>query len=198
MKKILTLLLCLVMAFSFAACTDNSNQSANEGQQEELTYTIDEEATTLTIMGVGHDPVVYTADDLKEMGTHTITYSGRNKKVENARQFETFTGVELNLVLQEAGYDPEDAVLKIICADGYTREYEVEDLYGLYSFQDNESDEYIEVIPMIAITDAYTEYPSPFKLVYGQEDYDTYTNATQDFNTQGWATYIQCIQVTYE
>lgn len=200
MKKILSILLVIVMAFSMAACADNDVQSRSEQDKQKMEYTTDVNATTLTIMGTNHETVVFDAADLENMGTITVTYSGRNKVVQNARQFESFTGVPLDTVFNEAGFSVENATMKVICSDGYTREYDVEDLFGLYAFADNESDDKTEVVPIIAIVDASenSEYPAPFRLVYGQEDYDTYTNETQDYNTQGWASYIQCIQVSYE
>lgn len=200
MKKILSVLLVIVMAFSMAACADNDVQSGDEQDNRQMEYTTDVNATTLTIMGTNNETVVFDASDLENMGTITVTYSGRNKVVQNARQFETFTGVPLETVFDEAGFPVENATMKVICSDGYTREYDVEDLFGLYAFTDNESDDKTEVVPIIAIVDAGedSEYPAPFRLVYGQEDYDTYTNETQDYNTQGWASYIQCIQVSYE
>lgn len=200
MKKIWTILLALVMAFSVAACADDDAQSGAEQDNQEMKYTADVNATTLTIMGANHETVVFEVSDLESMGMITATYSGRNKAVQNARQFESFTGVPLDIVLEAAGFSIEDATMKVICSDGYTREYDVEDLFGLYAYANNESDDKAEVIPIIAIIDASedSEYPAPFRLIYGQEDYDTYTNETQDYNTQGWASYIQCIQISYE
>ena len=199
MKRIWTLLLCIMIMFSLAAFTGCGQESDESTEDTALEYTIDKQAVTLTIMSAGKEDVVYTAEDLQQMGLTENTYSGRSKKVQNARQFATYSGVDVNTLLQNAGYDTENIVIKVICSDGYTREYDVaDDLYGKYTFSDNETDNKTEVIPMIAVVqaDESSEYPAPFKLVYGQEDYDT--NDSQDFNMQGWASYIQCIQVSYD
>lgn len=199
MKKLLTILLAFIMIFSFAACggSDAQEPADASGVQE---YVVDENAETLTVAGAGHEAVVFAAEDLEKLGTVTLDYSGRNKEVQNARQFFTYTGVELNKVLEAAGFETDDAIIKVTCSDGYTREYEVEDLYGLYTFESNENDNKTEVVPIIAIQENMTEkgmeYPSPFKLVYGQADYDT--QDAQDFNMQGWMTFIQYIEVSYE
>lgn len=197
MKKIWTLLLCAVMVFSLAVFT--GCQQGDSGSSSDMSeYSVDEQAVTLTVMGADHEDVVYSKEDITKLGLTENTYSGRSKKVQNARQFLTFSGIDVNTLLENAGYKTEGAVIKVICSDGYVREYDVEDdLYGKYTFSDNETDNKTEVIPMIAVVeeDSESEYPSPFKLVYGQEDYDT--NESQDFNMQGWASYIQCIQVSY-
>ncbi|MDO4545919.1 MAG: molybdopterin-dependent oxidoreductase, partial [Bacillota bacterium] len=181
MKKTLVLLLCIIMAFAFAACGGSEEEAADADQG----YTVDAEATTLTIAGNDQEEVVYTAEDLQAMDTVTNTYSGRNKKVENARQFETYTGVEVNELLKDAGFDPEGAILTVTCSDGYTKDYAVADLYGLYAFTDNETDNKAEVVPIFAVIEpeADAEFPSPFRLIFGQADYDN--NEQQDFNMQG-------------
>lgn len=198
MKKLCLLLICTLVICCFTACGDSQNQETSAADVP--AYTVDEQATTLTIAGAGHDTAVYTAEELEDLGTVTLTYSGRNKKVQNARQFKTFTGVELSKVLEEAGFASDDAILKITCSDGYTREYEVDDLYELYTFESNENDNKTEIVPMIAIQEGMNEkgveYPSPFKLVYGQADYDT--SESMDFNMQGWATFVQYIEVSYD
>ena len=189
MKKRIVLLLSLIMLMLFAGC----------GAKEELPeYEIDPAATTLTVVTAGKDPVILTAEDVEAMGVMTNDYSGRNKTVKNARVFSTYKGVDLRTFLEEAGFKSKDAIIKVVCGDGYTREYEVDDLYGLYSFESNNNNDCKEVNPMIAFKEREDgdDYPSPFKLVYGQKDYDT--NDTQDFNMQGWATYIQYIEVSYE
>ena len=137
---------------------------------------------------------------LKKLGTEKNTYSGRNKKVQNARIFEEYEGVDLKTLMKDAGVKTDGASFKVVCSDGYTREYYVDELYGKYAFEDNDSDKKKEVDPVIAVVeqDEDSEYPSPFKLVYGQADYDTYTNDSQDYNVQGWGSYIQYIEVSYK
>lgn len=196
MKKIIALLLTVIMIIAMTAC---GSQEPDEGEaaKDTMEYTVDEQAVELTIMGEGNDDVVYTADDFEKMGLTENAYSGRNKKVLDARQFMTFEGIEVNELLKAAGYETEGAKLTVICSDGYTKEYDVaKDLYGKYTFADNETDNKTEVVPMIAlVNDEEAEYPAPFKLVFGQADYDN--NESQDFNMQGWLSYIQCIKVTY-
>lgn len=193
MKKMMIYFFSLVMALSLLGCqkTDPEKNSAKELPS----YTVDAQTDVLTIAGTGAEMTVYTADELRELGTVTLSYSGRNKQVENARQFFEFTGVELNRLLEKSGFETEDVDLKIVCSDGYTREYSLEDLYEGYAFQNNEDNEKEAVVPMIAILDVSEDaaYPSPFKLICGQEDWDC--REAQDFNMQNWATYIQYIEV---
>lgn len=197
MKKLCLLLICALMICSFTAC--GSSQTEESSASDVPAYAVDENATTLTVAGADRDTVVYTTEDLEKMGTVTLQYSGRNKEVQDARQFNTYTGVELNTLLQNAGFETENAVIKITCSDGYTREYDVEDLYGLYTYESNDNDNKTEIVPMIAIQENMSEkgmeYPSPFKLVFGQADYDN--SESMDFNMQGWATFIQYIEVSY-
>lgn len=191
-KKITVLFLILLVIVSAAAC----QKTTQETEKELETYAIDEQAETLTIAGAGYQTVVYTVEEFQKMKMETHQYSGRNKTVENARIFETYTGVDLKTLLKQSGFPEDGAMLKLICSDGYTRRYTVDDLYGLYAFQDNKTDEKEEVNPMIVLlSEEELEYPSRFQLVYGQEDYDTQNS--MDFNTQGWAHYIQYIEVSY-
>ncbi len=108
--------------------------------------------------------------------------------------------MDLKTLMKDAGFKTDGASFKVVCSDGYTREYYVDELYGKYAFEDNDSDKKKEVDPVIAVVeqDEDSEYPSPFKLVYGQADYDTYTNDSQDYNVQGWGSYIQYIEVSYK
>lgn len=197
MKKIITLLLGVMMIMAMSSCGD-SGQPSEVPEKNSMEYTIDKGAVTLTIMGEDKDEVVYTAEDLKNMGLESRDYSGRNKKVQDARQFMSFDGIEVKKLLKEAGYETDGATISVICSDGYTKEYNVDsDLYGKYTYKDNETNDKEEVVPMIAVVedDGEAEYPAPFKLVFGQADYDD--NESQDFNMQGWLSYIQCIKVTY-
>lgn len=194
MKRLLVLTISLVMVLTMAAC--ESGDKDNKSKFPE--YKIDPQAITLTVEGQNGEKKVFTEEELKKLGTETHSYSGRNKSVENARQFFTYEGVDLKKVLKAAGLKPEGAGIKVLCADGYTREYQVDELYDLYYFPNNETDDKEKVTPMIALVpaDGSEKYPSPFKMVHGQEDYDTAT--TMDFNMQGWASYMQYIQVAYD
>ncbi|MGI6766380.1 MAG: hypothetical protein ACOX4R_04090 [Lentihominibacter sp.] len=207
LKILVVGLLCLVMGFALSACGGEEKAPAEEPQPGVL-YEIDPEATTLTIMGVasaeGEDiEKTYTAEDLEALGTETINYSGRNKKVEDARQFWDMTGVDLKTLLIDAGVSKDavdDATLKVTCSDEYVMEYSVSDLYtDKYAYKDNETNDRVEVGAMIAIEEpeADSEFPSPFRIVFGQADYDSFDNSAQDYNTQGWGSYIQLIEVSF-
>lgn len=201
LKSIVTILMCVTMCFVFAACGSDSEEVAEQPQTTEAAATIDPEGTDLTVKGDDFEKT-YTADDLTALGTETIRYSGRNKKVENARVFQEKTGVDLKTVLADAGL-PESkmdkAVLKVTASDEYVNEYELAELYeGKIAFADNDSDKGKEVGAMIAICDEEGDYPSPFQIVFGQADYDKFDNSAQDFNVQNWGSYIQIIEVSID
>ena len=208
LRLLLVGILCLVMSFALAACGDSDEGTVEEPQQE-ASYTIDPQATTLTIAGMaspdgGSIEAVYTVEDLEALGTETVTYSGRNKKVQDARQFWDMTGVDLKALLVDAGVDEselDDVILKVTCSDEYVMEYELEDLYDdKYAYKNNETNDRTPVGAMIAIEDPGddSEFPSPFRIVFGQADYDTFDNSAQDFNTQNWGMYIQLIEVSFD
>ena len=189
-KKWIALITCLMIALSMGAC--------GEEEKETSEYQVDPQATTLIVEGEKGEATAFTEGELKELGTVTLSYSGRSKSVENARQFFTYEGVELGKVLKAAGIEPEGARMKVYCSDGYTREYDVDELYEMYYFPDNETDDKEKVLPMITIipADGTEEYPCPFRLIHGQKDYDT--AGAMDFNMQGWASYMQYIRVTHD
>ncbi len=207
-RSILVAAVILVMAAAVAGCGDKADSTGGSSGKPETTYTVDKDATTLTVTD-GSKEKVYTEEDVEKLGTETHTYSGRNKSVKNARFFNEFTGVDLKKLIEDAGFDPEGAVIKVICSDNFTKEYYVDSLYGLYAFRDNDSDDKTEVPAMIAIIDTEKvdentgsksdkkKYPAPFRLVTGQADWDTYTNDSQDYNVQNWASYIQYIEVSH-
>ena len=96
MKRLTAVLLCMIMVLSFAACggdSGNSDQGSGDSSKA-VEYKVDPEATTLTVSD-GKTQKEYTADELKKLGTEKNTYSGRNKKVQNARIFEEYEGVDL-------------------------------------------------------------------------------------------------------
>ena len=200
MKKLIVLtMMVAVMVASVAGCSSGSSSDKDADKEKTYPeYEIDESATTLTIEGEGQETVVLMVEDFQKLDQIERTYSGRNKQVENARQFLTYTGVDLDDLLEYAGYETEGAILYVMCSDGYTREYDLDDLHNLYAFSSNDNDEKTEIAPMIALLeeDVESEYPCPFKLVYGQASYDTLK--TQDFNMQGWLYYLQYIYVSYE
>ncbi len=189
-------LLFLVLLVSLTACS-RSDENRTDEKAAAASYKIDPEAATLTITGPQKDPVVYTEEDLRGLGLQTRTYSARGKEVKNARQFLTFSGVDLDTLLENAGYARTDASMKVFCSDGYVREYDVEDLFDLYTYEEADSAEGVPAAPMLALADEEEGwgYPCPFRLVYGQADYDG--PDSMDFNMQGWARYVQCIEISY-
>ncbi len=52
-------------------------------------------------------------------------------------------------------------------------------------------------MPLKREPEADSEFPSPFRIVFGQADYDSFDNSAQDFNTQRWGSYIQLIEVSF-
>ena len=212
LRTLIAVLMCMAITFAFAACgSDGSDgtddQTATKATEE--TVNVDSQAETITVSGMADEngtaleEKTYTLDDVEALGMETRTYSGRNKKVENARQFMEFSGVDLGTFLKDAGVDAtdlDDVIIKVICADNYQNEYEFEDISEeRYAYSNNESNERTAITAMLAcVTDEDGEYPSPFKIVYGQADFDTYDNSAQDFNTQGWGLYIVKMEISFE
>ncbi|MGI6721134.1 MAG: molybdopterin-dependent oxidoreductase [Anaerovoracaceae bacterium] len=197
-KKIFAVILCLVVAFSLVACGSSSNDKAqDDGSQKAGNAS----KATLTITGDQGDHG-YSLADLKAMKQETHDYSGRNKTHGNKRFTSRYTGVDLKTLLSDAGYGDAKEI-KVSCSDGYSREYDVDSLYGLYYFPDENTAKGEKVPPMIAIVKKGTRMGSnkdfnpdkgtPLRLVYGQEDFDS--KDTMDFNMQGWAAYVKKIEV---
>ncbi len=187
------ILACLCLSLLLTACGGGKKES-----EEHTEYAIDPQTESLTIAGAEGSPAVYTRADLEKLGLETRTYSARGKEKKNARQFLEFSGVDLDTLLEDAGYSTKGVFMKVFCSDGYVREYDVEELFDRYVYEDNASGEKKPAAPMIALADDEKgwEYPSPFRLVYGQADYDT--GQSMDFNMQGWASYVQYIEVSYQ
>jgi len=189
MKKILAASLCIIIALAFSACgSGDSNQSENKGSEKEKSE------AALVITGYNDDKTEFSLEDIEKMGTETYIFSGRDKKAENERQIQEFKGVPLKEVLEAAGYGKAGEIMKVICSDGYSREYEIDDLFGLYAFADEEDTEGTTIDPILAIEEK--DGKKIIRLVYGQEDYDS--PETKDFNMQGWASWIEKIEVGNE
>lgn len=198
---ILTVLLTLVLA----GCGDGAQKSSGQVQEQGTSASADSGKTVLTITGYEGEEREYSLSALESLGTETLKYSGRNKENNNQRQVREYTGVKLEAVLKAAGYGKrvEGQTLKVTCSDGYTREYELESLQSLYFFDGEEATEGDPVPPMLAIIKegdslgndkSYSEAAgSPLRLIYGQADYDS--EYTKDFNMQGWASYVERIEV---
>lgn len=80
----------------------------------------------------------YTADEVKKLGTEKNTYSGRNKKVQNARFFEEYEGVDLRTLLKDAGFKTDGASMKVVCDyDTYTNDSQAYNVQGWGSYIQN-------------------------------------------------------------
>lgn len=191
--------LLLVFALLLSGCggsqQDTQNQTGDKAASGE---------TVLTISGYNGDEKTYTYGDLEAMGMDTYSYSGRNKENNNERQIREYTGVPLKTLLEDAGYGKEGETIKVICSDGYTREYGTDSLYDLYFYDGEEAEKGEPVETILAMMqdgddmgndNVYkTEDGSPLRLVFGQTDYDS--EYTKDFNMQGWASYVEKIEVS--
>lgn len=98
MKKIFAVIICLVIVFTMASC-GSSQGEPNVGSTEKSSDTV------LTVTKEGSDTgAYYSTDTLKKVGTEKVIYSGRNKKTGNDRAVETYTGVDLKKLLEDAGF----------------------------------------------------------------------------------------------
>lgn len=199
MKRKLQLIAVLTLAFMLLLSGCGSGQSEKQTGDE----TSQGEAV-LTVSGYQGEDKSYTYEDLESLGIKTYSYSGRNKENNNERQVREYSGVSLKEVLEDAGYGKEGENLKVVCSDGYAREYEADSLYDLY-FYDGEKAEKGEIVePILAMMKDGDEMGndktykkedgSPLRLVFGQTDYDS--EYTKDFNMQGWAAYVERIEVS--
>lgn len=177
----------------------------DQGQKQTQTTEAAEGNTeyVLTISG-SEGEKTYTVPELEQLGLETHSYSGRNKENNNERQVREYTGISLTKLLKDAGYSAESETIKVICSDGYSREYELSSLLDLYFFDGEKAKKGEKVEPMLAvITEGESmgndktyksSEGSPLRLVFGQADYDS--SYTMDFNMQGWASYVEKIEVT--
>ena len=144
----------------------------------------------ITVNGSGLNNTIYlTYADLNSMDKVKITYTGRNKENNNKRQYLNYTGVNLATILNAAGWNGTGKTMKVICSDGYTKKYELSEIMEEYvSFVDDSDTQGYWVPAIVALLDEDT-----FRLVFGQEATDTDT--TMSFNMQGWANYLQSIEI---
>lgn len=157
----------------------------------------------LTVCGYGGKETTYSLADLDNLGMETVKFSGRNKENNNERQVREYTGVGLKKLLEDAGYGKDGEIIKVTCSDGYAREYETDSLYGLCFFDGEKAEKGKNVEPLLAVIregesigndKTYSEKDgSPLRLIYGQAEYDS--DYTKDFNMQGWASYVEKIEV---
>lgn len=194
-------ILVLITALLLGSCSGGDKEQATKStaaDQEGGTKTI------LTISGYSGKETAYSQNDLEKLGTETLKFSGRNKENNNERQVREYTGVALKKLLKDAGFGKAGETIKVTCSDGYTREYEADSLYELYCFDGQKAEKGKKVEPLLAIIQdgesigndkTYSAKDgSPLRLVYGQTDYDS--DYTKDFNMQGWASYVEKIEVS--
>ena len=158
---------------------------------------------SVTLKGSGlKEEVVFTETDIRNMKTETFTYSFRNKEKNNERQYAELTGVPLNTLLKAAGWNGTADTLRINCSDGYSNKYKLSEINGLFAYPEDGGDP-VKVPAMLAVLeegsymgkDLYYKHDDgpPFRLIYGQEDYDS--DFTKDFNSQGWGYYVTELKV---
>mgnify|MGYP003814274289 CR=1 FL=1 len=201
MKKILAVMICIILALSAAACGSQNSKSTSSDSSSSDKSSGTEKILVITAAGSDTEYKM-SLNDIEKTGTETCTYSGRNKTNNNERIVKEYTGVDLKKLFAKAGFD-NVKTFKVICCDGYTREYELDKLYDLYTFKDNDAKKGTKVGPMLAIVDSDdesskddsfdTEDGTPLRIVYGQESYDS--DETKDFNMQGWASYVKKIEI---
>lgn len=195
-KKLTAFILTLVMIFSFASCGDSGSKNENTD------VPVNDTETILTVTGY-KDETTFSLSDLKKTGIKEYTFSGRNKENNNERQIRKYSGIELKTVLQNAGYSDDNDTILITCGDGYSREYALKDLNNLYYYKDKTTEKGELVPPILAVMDEGEDLGndskydsksgSPLRFVFGQTDYDS--DYTKDFNMQGWASYVEKIEV---
>ncbi len=193
--------LLLAMLLILGGCGGSEND-ATKGAAEESASSQADSSPVLTISS-DKGETVYTLAELQALGMETHQYSGRNKEQNNERQVREYTGVLLEKLLKDAGIKTEGAILKVTCSDGYAREYEMDNLSELYFFDGEDAKKGEAVPPMLAVISEgdnmgndkiyHKTDGSPLRLVYGQADYDS--DYTKDFNMQGWACYVETIEV---
>jgi hypothetical protein len=188
------LLLTVVLAAALAGCSGSRHAEAGSAEKTaDTVLTIEEEG--------GGNAVYYSVKELKEVGTVTRTYSGRSKSSKGKRTTVKYTGVDLRTLLDKSGCEDAETI-KVSCSDGYTREYQLENLDNLYCFKGSGSEKE-KVKPMIAIVKKGTRLGNnrnfdpndgtPLRLVCGQAEYDS--DESMDFNMQNWAGYVETIEV---
>lgn len=199
MKRILTIVICIVMAVIAIACGNGSDNS----QEQTGTDSGTNGKVILEIQGEDSSQTCQMSlADIKKIGTTTIQYSARSKEENNKRIIEKYTGVELSKIFAKAGFQ-DVKIFKVICSDGYTKEYEMDQLNDLYAFKNDTDTKGKKVKPILAIVkneelsskdaDFDSADGTPLRLVFGQESYDT--KETKDFNMQGWASFVETIVV---
>ena len=177
--------------------------SAQSTAQKKAAEKPDDSGGSITICGSGVKETTFSAGEIKKLGTETHAYSFRDKEKNNARQFASYTGIRLDTLLKAVGWDGKSDKIKISCSDGYNGKYSVDEINAFYAFSGAADTKGTPVPAMIAILSEgdslgkgvvyNSKDGTPFRLVYGQADYDC--DDMKDFNTQGWGFYVCKIEV---
>jgi|GEM_PF-1773267 len=193
--------------------TDQSKSTSQQAVQSSAEKSVDaagqinnsnKEERALIVKGSGVTTfVTLTMDDLKNLGTNTYIYSGRNKEKANERQYFEYTGVLLEKILKSAGWDGKSDTMRLTCSDGYSGKYRISEINGYLSFVDAADETGSTVPAMLGFlnegdslgNDRYYDSSKglPLRLIYGQADYDS--EWAKDFNMQGWAFGISEIEI---
>lgn len=200
MKKIVTLIICIAVTAMIVSCgTDNKN---SQGQNQNTGIATDSNIVLQIKSEGSNQSMQLSLADIKAIGTTTNQYSGRSKADNNTRVIGEYTGVPLYKLFDKAGYE-DVKVFMVICSDGYTKEYEMDQLNDLYFFKNDADTKGTKVEPILAIVnnealsskdDGFNPADgTPLRIVFGQRNYDS--KDTKDFNMQGWASFIETIVV---
>lgn len=121
-RRWLAVCLCLTVALCLGACRETSKDAAQEPEPAASQAADASETSRLIVAGYAGEDKEYALADLQGIGLKTQKYSGRNKDKNNERQVREYTGVMLDALLKDAGYekDLQELTLKIICSDGYS------------------------------------------------------------------------------
>lgn len=190
-----------------AASVQNKTEVQSSSVKVEKTQKNENQQTdkySIKISGSGlSGEVVLSEADIRNLATESYSYSFRNKEKNNARQYGTFKGVSVSALLKAAGWNGTSDKLRITCTDGYSNRYKLSEINALYTYQEGSETSDTKVPALIAVldegsyigNDLYYHYDDgpPFRLIYGQEDYDS--DFTKDFNMQGWGYYISEISI---
>jgi len=166
-----------------------SNSSSSSKSTDPYT-TVPSSGTYLTVKGSGLVNKIYlTESNLRGLGTQDVTYTGRNKEDDNARQFVLFTCVDITKILNAAGYKGTATTLRVTCADGFTKNYNLSEIMNdCVAFTNTSTPTNYWVPASVALLSDGT-----FRLVYGQEATDT--DDAKSFNMLGWAKDLKEIEI---
>ncbi|MEG1500426.1 MAG: S-layer homology domain-containing protein [Clostridiales bacterium] len=163
-----------------------NNSSSGDTVKTEPYTTVPATDNYLTVVNGGVNKY-FTEADMKKAGLSTYTYTGRNKKDNNERQFIKGTGLELTDLLTLAGYKNSGKMI-VTCADGYTVSYDLPEIINnLVAFTDQTGTASSPVPAMIALES------DGFKLMIGQAKDDS--AEAKDFNMQKWTKQIVKIEI---